>query len=137
MALAASPTLLAGYNVTHVMTLGACGAGYPVPRNVQVLHLEHPEDLVPGLDRRPSAAGANETTFTHAISQSPDPELASRAQVINTAHTFPGYIATAELAESGVSTSVDAYTASAAAFIGPDTVALASTVYSPVVESKD
>ena len=137
MALAASPTLLAGFNVTHVMTLGACGAGYPVPKNVQVLHLEHPEDIVPGLDLRPSAAGPNETTFTHAISQSPDPELAKRAQVINTAHTFQGYIATAELAESGVSKSVDAFTASATPFIGPDTVATSTTVYSPVMDKRN
>jgi pimeloyl-ACP methyl ester carboxylesterase len=53
-----------GFNVTHVVTIGSPIATIPVPRDVQVLALEHANDVVPRLDGRSNPDLPNVTTVT-------------------------------------------------------------------------
>jgi hypothetical protein len=131
MALASSPAFAERFRVTHVVTTGAPVAPFTPPDSVQSLHFEHTEDIVPALDFAGNANGANQTTFSHSISQSHDPRLRQLGQELLSAHSLEGYAATAELAESGVSTSVDAFVASASGFFDPCASATATT-YAPV-----
>lgn len=132
MALTSNASFMQRYRVTHVVTSGAPVAHFAPPPQVKSLHLEHHEDIVPGLDTRKNGNAANQTTFSHALSQSPSAELSGLSKNFIGAHSLHGYIATAELATSGVSVSVDAFTASAAPFLdaGAQTT---TTVYAPVV----
>lgn len=50
--LASSPSFAARHRVTHVVTMGSPVARMPVPRDVQVLSLEHHQDPVPRLEGR-------------------------------------------------------------------------------------
>jgi hypothetical protein len=50
--LASSPSFVAQHRVTHVVTMGSPVARMPVPRDVQVLSLEHHQDPVPRLEGR-------------------------------------------------------------------------------------
>ncbi|HET9657213.1 MAG TPA: hypothetical protein VFP72_17810 [Kineosporiaceae bacterium] len=50
--LASDPGVRARYDITHVVTVGSPIAGYPVPDDVQVLAVEHTDDVVPRLDGR-------------------------------------------------------------------------------------
>lgn len=118
-ALAASPQFASRFNVTHVVTAGSPTGLFTLPPGVKALHLEHAEDVTPGLDLKPNPAGANRTTFTRSLTQSPDPRLRELGQTIPGAHVFEGYAATARLAESGVSASVDEFMASAKGFFTP------------------
>jgi pimeloyl-ACP methyl ester carboxylesterase len=131
MALASAPAFAERFRVTHVVTTGAPVAGFNPPRTVQTLHFEHTEDVVPALDLKANGNGANQTTFSHSISQSKDPRLRQLGQELLSAHSLEGYAATAELAQSGVSTSVDAFVDSASDFFVPDAQST-STAYAPV-----
>jgi hypothetical protein len=53
-----------GFNVTHVVTIGSPIATVDVPGEVQVLALEHSNDVVPRLDGRANPDRANITTVT-------------------------------------------------------------------------
>ncbi len=48
--LASDPSFRSQYRVTHVVTMGAPIGSYPIPDGVQVLAVEHSDDLVPRLD---------------------------------------------------------------------------------------
>ncbi|HYJ76103.1 MAG TPA: hypothetical protein VEV65_10915, partial [Kineosporiaceae bacterium] len=50
--LASDSSFRSRFTVTHVLTAGSPVAGYPVPPGVQVLSLEHTDDVVPALDGR-------------------------------------------------------------------------------------
>ncbi len=132
MALASAPWFTQRFNVTHVVTTGACVARFETPPHIQSLHIEHPEDIVPGLDMMPNPDRPNQTTVTHAISQSTDPALVAMGQTIGGAHHLNGYIASTEIAESGISGSVDAFKDSAQGFLtgGPG---VTTTVYTQEV----
>jgi pimeloyl-ACP methyl ester carboxylesterase len=53
-----------GFNVTHVVTIGSPIATVPVSRDVQLLALEHTNDVVPRLDGRSNPDRPNVTTVT-------------------------------------------------------------------------
>jgi hypothetical protein len=57
--LAADPAVRERYRITHVLTVGSPIGEYPVPDDVQVLAVEHTDDVVPRLDGRanPDRAG--------------------------------------------------------------------------------
>lgn len=131
MALASSPEFARRFRVTHVVTTGAPVAMFAAPPSVQSLHFEHTEDIVPALDLKANGNAANQTTFSHSISQSPEPRMRQLGQELLSAHSLEGYAATAELAESGVSTSVDAFVASASGFFAPG-AEVTTTAYAPV-----
>lgn len=130
MALASSPAFTDRFAVSHVVTSGAGNARADIPPHIQTLHVEHPEDIVVGTDMAPPEDRPNQTTFRHDISHSSNPELRAMGQTILGAHHLDGYIATMELAESGVSTSVDHFMETASPFLTGETAT--TTAYRPV-----
>jgi hypothetical protein len=99
------------YNVTHVVTAGSPVGNIPVPPGVQMLSLENNSDLVPHLDARANADAANHTTVTF--------DLPGQAHDIGTAHSIgESYLPAAQRLDQGGVASVDAFTASASAFLG-------------------
>src|SRR5699024_12178008 len=62
--LAADPAFLADVNVTALMTVGAPISDFPVDSGVDVLSIEHEQDLVPDLDGNENPASDNWSTVT-------------------------------------------------------------------------
>ena len=62
--LAADPAFRRRFTVTHVVTVGSPAATAKVPSSVQVLSVEHAEDLVPRLDGSLNRAQPSWTTVT-------------------------------------------------------------------------
>lgn len=60
--LAVDPRIAQTYDVDYVVTTGAPIAGTPLPDGVRGLHLEHEDDMVPGLDGRPNPDSSNQVT---------------------------------------------------------------------------
>ncbi|WP_209370259.1 hypothetical protein [Brevibacterium renqingii] len=73
--LAADPAFLADVNVTALMTVGAPISDFPIGPGVDVLSVEHEQDLVPDLDGNENPATANWSTVTVDY----DPEELRRA----------------------------------------------------------
>ena len=73
--LAADPAFLADVNVTALMTVGAPISDFPVDSGVDVLSIEHEQDLVPDLDGNENPASDNWSTVTVDY----DPEQLRRA----------------------------------------------------------
>lgn len=104
------------YNVTHVVTAGSPVGNIPVPPGVQMLSLENNSDIVPHLDARSNADVANHTTVTF--------DIPGQEHDVGTAHGLErSYLPAARLLDRGGVPSVDAFTASASAFLDtpPDT----------------
>ena len=129
MALASSPTFLAKYNVTHVVTSGAPTGIFTTPPGVKSLHYENPGDLTPGADFTPNRNGANQITVSHHTAQSANSELASMAGTIDGAHHMRGYIAYAAMTDQLGDTAVDAFLDSARPFLSGETAH--TTMYTP------
>ncbi|QCU77051.1 hypothetical protein E7744_01550 [Citricoccus sp. SGAir0253] len=62
--LAADPRIRSEYDVQGVLTVGSPTGEIALPQDVEALHLEHDEDVVPGLDGRGNPQGAHRTTVT-------------------------------------------------------------------------
>jgi pimeloyl-ACP methyl ester carboxylesterase len=87
-ALAADPAVRREFTVSHVLTSGAPVASIPVPAEVQVLSIEHSDDLVPRLDGSPNHDRPNWITVTAPAptdglpaADRAEPLLAHRAQL--------------------------------------------------------
>lgn len=65
-AVAADPAVRREFTVSHVLTSGAPVASIPVPDDVQVLSVEHSDDLVPALDGAANHDRPNWITVTAA-----------------------------------------------------------------------
>lgn len=65
--LASSPSFTAQHRVTHVVTMGSPVARMPVPRDVQVLSLEHHQDPVPRLEGRSNPDRRSWVTVTRDL----------------------------------------------------------------------
>ena len=87
--LAASASFAAHHRVTHVVTMGSPVARMPVPRDVQMLSLEHHQDPVPRLEGRPNPDRRSWVTVTRDLDGDRDG-----------VHTGTGAHATEEYAET-------------------------------------
>ncbi|HWS57825.1 MAG TPA: hypothetical protein VN257_04740 [Actinotalea sp.] len=111
-ALASDPAFRAGNRVTHVVTSGAPVALFPVPPTTRVLSIEHADDPVPRLDLTPNPAGPSWTTVV-----APAPGL----PVDVDRHRLAAYVQTVRVAEGaprGTVAGLDAWQATAGAFLG-------------------
>jgi pimeloyl-ACP methyl ester carboxylesterase len=93
-ALAADPAVRQEFSISHVLTSGAPVASVPVPEDVQVLSIEHSDDLVPRLD---ASANRDRPNWITVTAPAADGELASgeRAEPL-AAHRLDLYRHTAE-----------------------------------------
>ena len=80
--LAADPAFLDDVNVTALMTVGAPVSDFAIDSGIDVLSIEHEQDLVPDLDGNENPATKNWSTIT--VDYDPDelrkvPELANKS----------------------------------------------------------
>jgi pimeloyl-ACP methyl ester carboxylesterase len=111
-ALASDPAFTRGHRVTHLVTTGAPVGLFPVPSRVRVLSVEHADDPVPRLDLTPNPAHATWLTVSAPAATCP---------VDLDRHRLAGYVATVRVVEGaprGTVRGLDAWQASAGAFLG-------------------
>lgn len=114
--LALDPELATDYHVEYVVTVGAPIGGTPLPETVRGLHLEHVDDMVPGLDGRPNPRTGNQVTVDFR-GYAPGTEM--EAGGFGAAHQLDNYAYLArELATSTDPAVVEARTALGAVFAG-------------------
>jgi len=114
-ALAADPKVRREFTVSHVLTSGAPVASIPVPAEVQVLSIEHSDDMVPRLDGSANHDRPNWITVTApaptaglpAVERT-EPLLAHRAQL---------YQSTAERVDRSTDPSILVWRAGLAPFL--------------------
>jgi pimeloyl-ACP methyl ester carboxylesterase len=109
--LAADPAFRARFRVTHVVTAGSPVAEYPIPPGVQVLSLEHADDVVPALDGGLNPDRVGWVTVRQRIrpgAVTADPLLT---------HGVEGYRATAALVDASSDPSLVAWRAGLAPFL--------------------
>ncbi|QGN58310.1 hypothetical protein [Nostocoides sp. HKS02] len=100
--LASSPEFTRRHRVTHVVTLGSPIARMPVPRDVEVLSLEHTQDPVPRLEGHRNPDRRSWVTVTR--------DLRDDADVVRTgvgAHDTAEYTQTAEAVDASTDPSVE------------------------------
>jgi pimeloyl-ACP methyl ester carboxylesterase len=121
-ALASDPTFRRRHRVTHVVTSGSPVGLFAVPSTTRVLSLEHADDPVPRLDLTPNPAGASWLTVVAPARASPvDPAR----------HALEGYVTTMrtlEDAPGGTIAGLDAWQASAGAFLGAPVLSVSEVV---------
>ncbi|WP_152650523.1 hypothetical protein [Demequina aurantiaca] len=134
VALASRPEFLDEFTVTHVVTVGSPVGRMSLPPSVNVLQLEHTEDLVSGLDAVPNPNTPTRTTVERDLRYSEDPRARSLGQTIPDAHSLPAYATTGALVDAGgAGSSASAWRDSAAGFFTGETSTLKE--YVPVVPS--
>ena len=112
-ALASSPKFTLEHRVTHVVTMGAPVARMPVPRDTQVMSLEHTRDPVPRLEGQPNPDRVNWVTVTRDAHG----DGVDRASAT---HDVPGYVETAGLVDAATDPSVVGWRETSAAFFDGD-----------------
>ncbi|WP_392543162.1 hypothetical protein [Oryzobacter telluris] len=111
-ALASDATFTARHRVTHVVTAGSPVGVFPVPGSVRVLSVEHADDPVPRLDLTPNPARSSWLTVVAPPAELPvDPRRHALDAYVDT-------LRTAEDAPRGTVPGLDAWQASAGAFVG-------------------
>ncbi|HSF99229.1 MAG TPA: hypothetical protein VLA55_11090 [Ornithinibacter sp.] len=111
-ALASDPGFRRSNRVTHVVTSGAPVGLFPVPSSTRVLSIEHADDPVPRLDLTPNPGGESWTTVVAPAGMLP---------VDAARHRLGAYVRTVRVAEGaprGTVAGLDAWQASAGAFLG-------------------
>lgn len=123
--LAVDEDLAARYDVEYVVTTGSPVGGTALPDATRGLHLEHVDDMVPGLDGRPNPETSNQVTVHfdgYAADTDPD------AGGFGAAHQLGNYTQlSGELATSDDPAVVEARTALGTVFAGA-TMATVTTV---------
>ncbi|MFP5346897.1 MAG: hypothetical protein ACLGIA_07710 [Actinomycetes bacterium] len=108
--LACDPAFRKEFSVTTVLSAGSPVAGFDLPADVQVLSLEHEQDLIPALDDGRNADRANWTTVRRDLGQEAVEDAFS-------GHRLDYYIQTAEAVDETVDPSVTAWRESARPFL--------------------
>ena len=111
-ALASDPAFRRSNRVTHLVTSGAPIGLFAVPATTRVLSVEHADDPVPRLDLTPNPAGDAWTTIVAPAGTRP---------VDVDRHRLAAYVRTVRVAEGaprGTVAGLDAWQASAGAFLG-------------------
>lgn len=111
MDVAADPRVRRNATVTHVITAGSPVAGRTPPPGVQVLALEHPDDLVPRLDGRVHPDRPDRVTV-----RTPAPTGPWRRDAVP-AHSSSAYVVTAGQVDVSQHPSLVAYRAGLAPFL--------------------
>lgn len=117
--LAVDEDLVARYDVDYVVTTGSPVGSTVLPEGTRGLHLEHVDDMVPGLDGRPNPESSNQVTV-HFEGYAPDTDL--QAGGFGAAHQLGNYTQlSGELATSDDPGVVEARTALGTLFAGATT----------------
>lgn len=129
--LAADPAFLEDVNVTALMTVGAPVSDFAIDSGIDVLSIEHEQDLVPDLDGNENPATKNWSTIT--VDYDPDelrkvPELADKTDAeldemfasAGAAHSSVAYTASIGLLLKGGNPAIDRFTSKNSGFFTGD-----------------
>lgn len=129
--LAADPAFLDDVNVTALMTVGAPVSDFAIDSGIDVLSIEHEQDLVPDLDGNENPATKNWSTVT--VDYDPDelrkvPELADKTDAeldemfasAGAAHSSVAYAASIGLLLRGGNSGFDRFTSKNSGFFSGD-----------------
>lgn len=128
MRLAADPLVRARYRISTVVTAGSPVAHLPTPAGTEVLHLEHLEDPIIGLDGTSNPAEPARTTVSRSLATGTPGELDFRISPAQS-HSVAGYARTAELALAAAEPSVVHLSERLAAVTGPPGAQVTATAY--------
>jgi pimeloyl-ACP methyl ester carboxylesterase len=115
--LAADPDVRREFKVTHVITTGAPVASIRIPNDVQVLSIEHTDDLVPALDGSTNRDRPNWVTVSTSAPIALLPTEQARSEPL-IAHRAELYQFTAARLDSSDNPSITAWRAGVAPFLG-------------------
>ncbi|WP_193095882.1 hypothetical protein [Brevibacterium sp. FME17] len=129
--LAADPAFLADVNVTALVTVGAPISDFPVDEGIDVLSIEHEQDLVPDLDGNENPATDQWSTITvdydpEQLRQAPnlqgktDAELDELFSSAGAAHSSAAYAASIGLMLAGGHAGLNRFTAKNSEFFTGD-----------------
>ena len=118
MSLAATAAFTSRYRVAAVATLGAPVGTVSVPRSIQVLNVEHVQDVIPALDGVPSPDEPNRTTVRRDLRISPDPRDRFAGRTAGAAHGAGTYARSAEVIGGVDGSSLDAWRDAASQVLG-------------------
>jgi hypothetical protein len=122
-AIAADPVARQRFSVTHVLTAGSPIAQSPMPGGVQVLSVEHTNDLVPLLDGAPNPDRAQWTTVRATAPL--DPDLSPLA-----AHDRVRYAATGQQVDASADASIQSWRSGSRGFMAaPGTTSTSWTLH--------
>jgi alpha-beta hydrolase superfamily lysophospholipase len=127
--LAANPSFNSTYTVKGVLTAGSPVANIPVLPHIQVLSLEHVQDVIPTLEGAANPAGKNHTTVIRDLRKSDIPEIRRNATDQDVAHSAPTYAQTAALADRFGDHSIEVWKAAVAPTMDSRSKAV-QTIYS-------
>lgn len=113
-ALASTPSFTAQHRVTHVVTMGSPVARMPVPRDVNVLSLEHHQDPVPRLEGRSNPDRRSWVTVTRDLRGDTD-----RVDTGSGAHDADEYAETASAVDASTDASVQEWRRGSRQFFEP------------------
>jgi hypothetical protein len=114
-AIAADPSARAEFRITHVVAFGSPTSGFRRPHTVEVLAIEHTDDVVPRLDGAPDPDGRRWITVSRSASGDP-PEPGAAGDPLVAAHGMHAYRRTAAAVDASAAPSIAAWRAGAAAF---------------------
>jgi hypothetical protein len=129
--LAADPAFLADVNVTALMTVGSPISDFAIGSDIDVLSIEHEQDLVPDLDGNENPAADNWSTITvdydpdelrkaPALRDKSDAEIADMFDSAGAAHSSTAYAASIALLLRSGNGSLDRFTAKNSGFFTGD-----------------
>ncbi|MEE6294756.1 hypothetical protein [Georgenia wangjunii] len=128
MRLAADPVVALRFTVATVLTAGSPVGHMPTPPGVDVLHLEHLEDMVPGLDGVSAPRELRRTTVARSLTTGTTGP-AGTAVTFSSAHALGTYAQTADLAEVSGDASVSYFAERTARIAGGPGATVTSTVF--------
>lgn len=126
--IASDPVLAQHFDIAAVVTAGSATAGYDIPATTAALHLEHVQDVVPGLRGRPNPDELNRTTVVRDLPPLPEAGPWCVADE-SAAHAIDRYVQTAELLP-GDDPSVAGFRAAQATVLGDDVVGATTRTFS-------
>ena len=129
--LAADPAFLGDVNVTALMTVGAPVSDFPIDSSIDVLSIEHEQDLVPDLDGGENPAADNWSTITvdydpdelrkaPGLANKTDAELDEMFASAGAAHSSTAYAASIALLLRAGHPSLNRFTAKNSGFFTGD-----------------
>ncbi|MBD8042526.1 hypothetical protein H9638_01750 [Arthrobacter sp. Sa2BUA2] len=109
-----------GVEVRHVLTAGAPAGDADIPSSTQVLHLEHQQDWVAGVDGTSNPDAPNRTTMTLT---DPAMNVPGETGGLGPAHKLPVYLEGAAAADASTDPSLRTTLAEVSAVVGPGSIA--------------
>ncbi len=106
LALAAQPAFTSMYSLSAVVTAGTPGGRIDTPSGVQVLHLEHREDFVPGLDGAKNPDTPDRITVERSLGESSVGQEQDAATGSVSAHQTEFYVRTGSLVDGSTDSSL-------------------------------